>query len=281
MSEYLARHAKDFGRITDLEVFDHCLPSESPIVYAQMDHDQMTDLLNEELGYPVELPDLQFDRLRWNVVRWPLNQAAAMYGTDPADHEEPAISRALGTVVAWHDGLHIAGLQRPQEGSARVMAGKYVRETDLNGDTHIPLFRGDIVLAQDELALTDEDLRKAAKKSYTYLAYGDNIVERRFVNPAPSHFDGQTERPFDTAGLITPRMVAALYEESGIDPNVRPVTFTYYHQDWHIPRFAKSLSRRNQILAATPHVAPLEGDAHRIIVNGIAYELPTALPIIG
>ncbi len=279
MSEYLARHANDFGKTTDLEVFDHCLPSESPVEYGQMDPEQMTALLHDELGYPVELPDLQFDRLRWSVVRWPLNEVALMFGTESSDSQDPDINRALGTVVAWHDGLHVAGLQRPQGGPARVMAGKYVREVDLDGDTHMPLFRGDIVLTQDELALTDEALKKAAKKSYTYLADGDNIVERRFVNPAPSHFDGQTERPFDTAGLITPGMIAASCEESGIDPKIRPVTFTYYHQGWHIPGFAKSWSRRNQILAATPHVSPLEGDAHRIVVNGIAYELPTGLPV--
>lgn len=281
MSEYALRHQDDWGKPTDLEIFQHCLPTEASEDMGEMYPDQMAALVQESLAVPVRLPTgLGFNDLKWNAVRWPRNEATLMFGTSPNDREAPALDKALGTIVVWNGALHVAGIQREADAPGRVIAGRYTPETDFNFDTHFPLFRGDIVLSQDELALDDAALAKAAQKQYMYLAYGDNIVERRFVNPAPSHFDGKTERPFDTAGLITPQMVATSWEESALDPETRAVAFTYYHQDWHIPGFAQSWARRNQILAATPHVAPLEGDAHRIVVNGVAYELPTSLPTV-
>ncbi len=279
MSEYLARHATDFGKHTDMAIFDHCLPSEAPVVYDQMQADEMQERLHEVIGLPVQLPELQFNDLSWNVVRWPLNEVALMYGTDPTDTRKPEIAHALGTVVAWHDGLHVAGIQQAPDSPGRVIAGKYTPQTDFDNNTTYHLFRGDIVVSQSELALDNEALAKAAKKHYTYLAYGDNIVERPFITPAPSHFDGQTERPFDTAGLITQAMIDQSWNNANIDPADRPVTFTFFHHNTYIPGFLRMLSRRNRILAATPHIAPLEGDAHRIVVNGIAYELPTSLPV--
>ena len=278
MSEYIQRHQEDWGKLTDLDVFQHCLPTDELQDLGQMDPEQMRTLTQESLAAPVRLPTgLGFEALTWNAVQWPRSEATLMFGTHPDDTEAPEISRALGTVVVWNGALHIAGVQRQGGSPGRILAGRYISETDLNNDTHFPLFRGDVVLSQDELALDDEALAKAAQKHYMYLAYGDNIVERRFLNPAPSHFDGQTERPFDTAGLITPQMVATSWAEAGIDPATRAVTFTYTHKDWTIPKFAQSWSRRNRILAATPFVAPLVGDAHRIVINGIGYELPTSL----
>jgi len=279
MSEYLARHQGDFGHLTDLDVFQHCLPTQrTPEVQQGMYSDQMLSLLQNDLETPAQLPQhMGFEDLRWNAIRWPDYQIALMYGT-AQDQPTEDIQHALGTVVTWHDGLHVAGIQHAPDSSGRVIAGKYTPRTDFDNNTTYHLFRGDIVVSQSELALSNEALAKAAKKRYTYLAHGDNLVERPFVAPAPSHFDGQTERPFDTAGLITQAMIDQSWRESNIDASDRPVNFTFFHGDTYIPSFLKMLSRRNRILAATPHIAPLEGDAHRIVVNGIAYELPTSLP---
>lgn len=279
MSEYAERHRGDYGKLTDLSVFEHCLPTEEVEDMGMMYPDQMLATLHENLAVPVRLPvNMGFDQLQWNVLRWPQNRTALMFGTNPDDDQQPEISRALGTVVLWQDAVHIAGVQRPAGGAGRVLAGRYTPQTDFDSNTTYQLFRGDIVVSQPELALDNAALAKAAKMTYTYLAHGDNLVERRFVNPAPSHFDGQIERPFDTAGLITPGMLTASWEEAGRDPQDKPVAFTYYHKDWTIPRFAMSWSKRNRILAATPHIAPLQGDAHRILVDGTGYELPTCLP---
>lgn len=280
MSEFLFRHKTDWGKVTDLDVFQHCLSSLSTSEeQQQMYPDQMLSLLQNDMDGPVVLPsNMGFDTLCWNAIRWPSNRVALMYGTNP-EQKATDMQQALGTIVAWHDGLHIAGIQHPPNAAGRVIAGKYTPQTDFDNKTTYDLFRGDIVVAQTELALTNEALAQAAKKHYTYLGYGDNIIERRFVNPAPSHFDGETERPFDTAGLITQGMIDAAWNESGMSQADRPVTFTFFHANTYIPAFLKMLSRRNQILAATPHIEPLLGDAHRIVVNGIAYELPTSLPV--
>ncbi len=222
---------------------------------------------------PVPPELFQFRNLQWNSIHWPENNVSVLFGNcRESMSRDISIESAEGTIVAWDGNVHYAGL----DDSGRIMATRYAAERSVDGDTRYNLMRADAGVTREELRLDDASFRKLLREEYAYLDHSESFVHRFVINPAPSQFDGETGRPFATAGLVTQGMVDAFIKKGGYDPDTaRTFLLTFLHQgganhlNWHLRSLTKN--------GALEIKKPFFGRKATIRIGSDIHELPLVL----